>query len=140
MGKETDIFRFRTRSVVATTAALIVIALGTAGAGSARQARGLGTCTPSAWTNAYSGDAQAVGVANCQAGAPCYYFDVRLVTSSGTVLKEWLSTYATHCPPSGSESFPTARTYCQHQYVHSFFYMNLAGTGKSYTTGNVSCG
>jgi hypothetical protein len=122
--------------------ALAVFALGLSfvGISSAEQARSLATCYPRAANNPmYDGSAQGVGFARCESGSPCYLFDVRLVTSSGTVLSEWLNTQYPRCGFYGEYGWPTGNAYCKGRYIHTFFYINVGGTGKSHTSSTILC-
>jgi hypothetical protein len=94
------------------------------------------TCTPSAYSYLGQKQIEAIGTARCDSGAPCYYFDVRAASSSGKVLREWLNTSTCW---SGGQQWATGFANCAGLYVHSFFYINVGGTGKSYTTGDAWC-
>ena len=83
--------------------------------------------------------AQGVGRATCSSPAPCYYFDVRLANRLGGFLAEWKNTSVPQCGMSGWYDWPTGEKYCLNQYVHSFFYMNVNGSGMSSTSGERLC-
>lgn len=57
---------------------------------------------------------------------------IRLANSSGGSLIEYSSS------TSGSQYVLTARTGCHGAYIHAFLYINVGGTGKSYTSADPS--
>ncbi|HEX5585126.1 hypothetical protein [Gaiella sp.] len=95
-------------------------------------ARTLATCTPSTWVPAFvSHQTKGGGHTACDAGAPNWAFDVRLVNHVGTILAENLHTAMDQ---SGSGDRWTALTTCTGAIVHNFYYINVGGAGKSKTS------
>lgn len=108
---------------------LVSLALAVQGVG----ARTLATCTPSTWVPAFvSHQTKGGGHTACDAGAPNWAYDVRLVNHVGTILAENLHTAMDQ---SGSGDRWTALTTCTGATVHNFYYINVGGTGKSDTSG-----
>jgi len=96
-------------------------------------ARTLATCTPSTWVPAFvSHQTKGGGHTECDAGAPNWAYDVRLVNHVGTILAENLHTTQDQ---SGSGDRWTALTTCTGAIVHNFYYINVGGAGKSDTSG-----
>ena len=68
----------------------------------------------------------------CDAGAPNWAYDVRLVNRAGTALAETLHTAQDQ---SGSGDRWTPLVTCTGAYIHNYYYINVGGTGKSDTSG-----
>lgn len=105
--------------------------------------RSLATCSPTArvpavWppggigTNPWDG--YALGDVNCDSGAPSWYYTIRLANHAGSTLTE-----SSGGPASGGSQVSTATVVCTGAIVHSFLYINVGGTGKSDTSGEVNC-
>jgi len=96
-------------------------------------ARSLATCTPSTWIPVpVSHQSKGGGHTACDAGAPMWAYDVRLVNRAGTALAETLHTAQDQ---SGSGDRWTPLATCTGAYIHNFYYINVGGTGKSDTSG-----
>lgn len=121
-------------SLVALVVAAIAAAVMAASA-SPGHARSLATCSPTAYVPIPSiyHQAYGAGYASCDAGAPAWAYTVKLVNRAGSTLAyaedDNFDNYG-----SGERDTPVAN--CAGAYVHSFFYINVGGTGKSSTSGD----
>lgn len=96
-------------------------------------ARILATCTPQTWIPVpVSHQSKGGGHTACDAGAPNWAYDVRLVNRAGTALAETLHTAQDQ---SGSGDRWTPLVTCTGAYIHNYYYINVGGTGKSDTSG-----
>lgn len=121
-------------TLIAACAAL-AIALGIAYAVPEARSRALATCNPAANVPVISGsESQGKGVGTCDAGAPTWQYTIRLVNRAGDILAQ-----TSGGPWSGSHTVTTSLVSCAGAYVHSYLYMNVGGTGKSDTSGEVGC-
>ena len=122
-------------TLIAACAAL-AIALGIAFAVPEARSRALATCNPAANVPVISGSqSQGKGVGTCDPGAPSWQYTVKLVNRAGDALAQ-----TSGGPLSGSHTVTTSMVACAGAYVHSYLYMNVGGTGKSDTSGEVGCG
>ena len=121
-------------TLIAACAAL-AIALGVAFAVPEARSLALATCAPTAYVPVISGSqTQAKGLGTCEPGAPTWQYTIKLVNRAGSTLAE-----TTGGPWSGSHAVNTSTVSCAGAYVHSYLYMNVGGTGKSDTSGEVGC-
>jgi hypothetical protein len=111
----------------------VSLALGTGRANS----RLLATCTPVADIPYYGPQHTGAGEGhtNCDAGAPSWYFTIRLANRAGDSLTQW-----SDGPVSGSSYVSTDVVYCTGAIIHSFLYINVGGTGKSDTSAEANGG
>jgi hypothetical protein len=121
-------------TLIAACAALAV-ALGIAFAVPEARSRALATCNPTAYVPVISGSqSEGKGIGTCDAGAPSWQYTVRLVNRAGDILAQ-----TSGGPWSGTHTVSTSTVSCAGAYVHSYLYINVGGTGKSDTSGEVGC-
>jgi hypothetical protein len=126
------------RLVVATACALVAYVAVTAVSSTAAPARVTSaSCYPYANVPYPTVDYQAVGsgAISCDAGAPVYWFTVRLVNRSGNILAQ-----AQNGPLAATwyRTVATVFVSCRGAIIHSFLYINVSGVGKSDTSGSNS--
>src|SRR5581483_6192370 len=124
--------RIRAAFIIAAVILAAFAAVATVPAG---HARSMATCSPTAlipYPSIYH-QAYGAGYASCDSGAPAWAYTVRLVNRAGSILAyaedDSFDNYG-----SGERDTPVAN--CAGAYVHSFFYINVGGTGKSSTSGD----
>lgn len=101
---------------------------------SAAQSRALYDCDPYAWqpnVNASANTGNGQGYVSCIYEDVYYSYTIRLVNRAGNIL-------TSHSDSDiGSRVVWTATVSCAGAIVHSFLYINVYGTGKSDTSGEV---
>jgi hypothetical protein len=121
-------------TLIAACAAL-AIAVGIAFAVPEARSRALATCNPAASVPVISGtQSQGKGVGTCDPGAPSWQYTIKLVNRAGDILAQ-----TSGGPWTGSHTVTTSLVSCAGAYVHSYLYINVGGTGKSDTSGEVGC-
>jgi hypothetical protein len=121
------------RSAIVIAGALVI---GAALAPQHAQSRILATCTPTAYTPSVDFGqriGQANGEATCDAGAPSWSYSIYLRNHAGSDL-----TSASGGPFTGNRLLGTNWVGCAGAVLHTFLYMNVGGTGKSDTSGEIS--
>jgi hypothetical protein len=124
------------RTAAVTLAAAVAAILAASATAPSASSRSFATCNPNAYVPILDvgRTAYARGFTSCDAGAPSWNYTIRLANHAGDVL-----TQASGGPVNGSSTVSTAATGCAGAIVHSFLYINVGGTGKSDTSGEISC-
>ena len=103
----------------------------------ARTSRISATCTPDARTPiVFSGSrtGYGAGYAWCGWPPPSYSYTIRMVNRAGSALITKTGAYG-----GGTQSWNTPTVPCAGAWVHTFLYINVAGAGKSDTSGDTYC-
>ena len=131
--------RFRTcltraRWILCAATVVSAVCSFTAFSAVAAQNRVLASCYPQAFLPEVNyPDSWADGYVGCDAGAPSYYYTIKLINRAGGDLA------VSSGGPITGYSFPyTAIVSCAGAYIRSFLYINVGGQGKSHTSPEAS--
>ena len=125
----------RRRAVAVLTVTLAVGGVASGIAAPDAQSRQLVACSPSAQVPLVYTDLTARAVADVSYCSSGWNYTIRLKNRAGSTIWEDVGYSPAY---NGTTTIVGSRKSCAGAYVHTFFYMNVGGTGKSDTSGETS--